>query len=594
MQNKKRNYILISIVISILFTIYLPSIIQISNYIGYSNSFIAFFLAIINSFVIYHIISTHKWCSIKKYIYEIFLAIFISVSLVLGKQLDTEMFVDFLNINTWISILIMSIYFFIIVVKGFELLDCNIIRKNIIIVKSMKYEKLFIWLSLILVWIPVILAFYPGAFLYDSNNEFHQISTREFTTHHPLLHILALGIPVLFGNKYLDSYNIGIFIFVAIQMIILSACFTYVISYMKKKGISKIIRIITFLWFGFFPVIQMYVVCTTKDVLFTAALLIHCIQLLEYDYDKENYFSNKKNIILFILSAVVMLLLRNNILYAYIVMIVIFSLYCILKKSNKKLIFSMMISLVIAILLNNIMIFALDASKGKKQEILTVPIQQLARTYKFNENSFTEEQKNTLYEILSEEALDIYSPNISDLIKVEFNNENYLNAPSKYNKLWFEIGVNNPFTYVNAWLLTSYGFWYPDTIINVYEGTQRFTYIYEDSSFFGFETELPGIRDSKLPILEEFYRKISLELYQQKVPVLSMLFSLGFYTYIYLFFGLYICKKNKGNYCKPLFLILLLFATFLLGPTYLIRYMLIYWFFLPVLFIPILNKNYIE
>lgn len=39
--------------------------------------------------------------------------------------------------------------------------------------------------------------------------------------------------------------------------------------------------------------------------------------------------------------------------------------------------------------------------------------------------------------------------------------------------------------------MTSYGFWYPDTVIDV-------------------------------------YRKMSLEVYQQKVPILSMLFSPGF------------------------------------------------------------------
>ena len=180
MVNKKKSYILISIVISIIFAIYLPNIIQINDYLGYTNSFISLLIAIINSFVIYNVISNHNWKSVKNYLCEIIIAVFISISLVLGKQLDTNMFVDFVNIHTWTSTLVMSIYFFVLVVKGFELLEkYTNNRKNIYSIKSKKYENLFIWLGLIVIWIPVLLAFYPGAFLYDSNNEFHQISTRE-------------------------------------------------------------------------------------------------------------------------------------------------------------------------------------------------------------------------------------------------------------------------------------------------------------------------------------------------------------------------------------------------------------------------------
>ena len=89
--------------------------------------------------------------------------------------------------------------------------------------------------------------------------------------------------------------------------------------------------------------------------------------------------------------------------------------------------------------------------------------------------------------------------------------------------------------YLNAWLMTSYGYWYPDAVINVYGGNAVHTFTYQDSSYFGFETEYPGTRESKFPGLEEQYRKMSLELYQQKVPGISMLFSPGFLFWVFLF-----------------------------------------------------------
>ena len=78
--------------------------------------------------------------------------------------------------------------------------------------------------------------------------------------------------------------------------------------------------------------------------------------------------------------------------------------------------------------------------------------------------------------------------------------------------------------------MTSYGYWYPDAVINVYGGNATHTIVYEDSSYFGFETEPPGVRESKFTLLEKVYRKISLELFQQKIPGLSLFFSPGFYA----------------------------------------------------------------
>lgn len=49
----------------------------------------------------------------------------------------------------------------------------------------------------------------------------------------------------------------------------------------------------------------------------------------------------------------------------------------------------------------------------------------------------------------------------------------------------------------------SYGFWYPDTVIDVYSDNSVFTFTYKDSSYFGYEVEEPGFRDSRIPCLAD-------------------------------------------------------------------------------------------
>ena len=225
---------------------------------------------------------------------------------------------------------------------------------------------------------------------------------------------------------------------------------------------------------------------------------------------------------------------------------------------------------------------ALHAQNEENQEILTVPIQQLARTYKYNKEVFSEEDITTLHEILPEEALNLYNAKLSDPVKWRFNNQAFAADKSKYAKLWLKIGMKKPVSYLNAWLMTSYGFWYPDTVIDVYSGNSVFTFTYEDCSYFGYEVEEPGVRDSKIPWLDEFYRKLSLEVAQENVPILSMLYSPGCLFWCFAFGFCYVLYRRKYHILVPYLMVLLVWLTVVLGPTYLPRYVLIFWFGLPL------------
>jgi hypothetical protein len=225
---------------------------------------------------------------------------------------------------------------------------------------------------------------------------------------------------------------------------------------------------------------------------------------------------------------------------------------------------------------------ALHAEGGEHQEILTVPIQQLARTYKYTPEVFSREDKETLYEILSPEALAQYNAKLSDPVKYRFDNEAFAADKMKYAKLWLKIGLKKPVSYLNAWFMTSYGFWYPNTVIDVYRGNSVFTFTYEDSSYFGYEVELPGARESKIPRLDEFYRKLSLEPFQQKIPVVSLLFSPGAMFWLFAFVCGYLFCRRRFSLLVPCVLILAVWLTVILGPTYLPRYVLIFWFALPL------------
>ena len=437
-----------------------------------------------------------------------------------------------------------------------------------------------VWGGLIICQIPVLLAEYPGFFVYDAQTEVTEVFTRVFTTHHPLMHVLVLGGIVSALHKITGSYNAGICTYIIGQMFLITAVFAYVIGLLRQMQIRRWIRILVFIFYGLFPTIVMYTLCSSKDGLFSAFLLLLSVLLLQMQRNPELFMQSKKNIAAIVFAATAMMPMRNNGFYSYLVFIPI--AFFMLGKNKKKIFPFLILPLLLYLLISNTLAFALRAEGSEHQEMLTVPIQQLARTWQADQGSFDETDRDVLYSYLSQEGLQHYTPRISDILKTYFNNAQYEKDSLSFWKLWFKMGKRNPATYINAWFLTSYGYWYPGTVINVYQGNTVFTFTYTDSSYFGYEVEAPGVRHSLIPVIDRFYRKLSIEKFQQNIPGISLLFAPAFWFWI---LAWYVGGQLQRRKAENLFWILPAFLTWLtvlLGPTYLVRYVIILWYIAPL------------
>ncbi len=513
-----------------------------------------------------------------------------STAILFGTRLDSVENVDVGDAALWIQLVTFAVLFTGMVCLLWRLLDSSVKRRpkgerrisQIITAVAEKiggYADILSFLFLLLCWLPVFLAVYPGFFVYDAQDEYIQVATRVFSTHHPLVHVLLLGGMICGVHKLTDSYNLGIACYMVFQMVLAAGVFTFLFSYLRKKGVTRVLRLIGIVWLGLFPTVVMFTLCSAKDALFTLALLLLLVCLLEMGTE-EAFFESKGWQSLFVISGMGMMLLRNNGFYAFLVMIPV--LLFLQKKRRGRLLFLAVCAVAGCMLVNGGLKAALHADDSEYQELLTVPIQQLARTYKYAPEVFSEEDREVLYEILDEEALSLYTPRLSDPVKYRFSNEAFARDKGKYAKLWLRAGLKKPLIYLNAWWMTSYGFWYPDTVINVYGGNTVFTFTYKDNSYFGYEVEQPGVRESKIPWLDEVYRKLSLEVWKEKVPVVSWLFSPGAMFWLYAFLFAWLLSRGRYELLYPFLPIFLIWLTVLLGPTYLPRYVLFFWYALPL------------
>lgn len=570
--------------------------------IRYSNSIFSFFVFGLGAYLFNKIWAEYTECDRNIRIWAYIYSGLLSVALNFGARLETVENVRIESSSLWLHIIALAL--FLSPVVAILWIRSSVICGRIKDDGTHRPLKLSqIWAIIFFLWLPAFLAFYPGAFVYDAQEEYIEVISRTFTTHHPLLHVLCLG-GMVHGAEYLGyEANTGIALYVILQMLIMSGLLSYTVKRLELLGVKKIYLMGVMIFYGSFPIFPMYAVCTAKDGLFTVFLLLMMTELVVYVCNVEEF-----NPVMFTLGSVLMMLMRNNGVYAFIVSMFIILVCEYVRTRGKKedlkdsprtvsdnkgsaararvykLMILTLLSLVLYLGSSYILKTATQADDNEHQEILTVPIQQLARAYTYSQDIFDDTDIDTLHKYIPEDYLVTYRFRVSDVLKSGFDNGAYDRDPSAFRSLWLKIGLRKPLIYLNAWLGTSYGYWYPDALNNVYAGNQMYTYQYSDSSYFGFETEPPGKRDSKFPILERFYEKLSLELFQQRMPVISMLFSPGFVWWLAAFV---LCMligmaKRSIRLAIPILPGIAVWLTVLLGPTTLVRYVLILWFMIPL------------
>ena len=425
------------VIISFLATYFLKYVINFEEEITYTNSIVS--LIVFVSFI-YLLKKTFIRENIEKIKSACFLGIMFSTFLVIGNSIDTNSTVEYGNIQVYLAIIFISFVIDALIVQLYKLIEKFEKRKNEEKISKLSANKkqLIIFLIIIVCWIPVFLAAYPGYFCYDAYDEFKGYAFEGITTWHSVIHNILLGAIITNIGNALHDINIGIAVYTISQMLIVAGCFTYCISFLEKYNTSKIIKIISILYYALFPVIAMFAICSTKDTIFSALAVVSVILAIEALLDKEKFLNSKWNQIKFAIIIFLAIIFRNNAIYAYIPFLIIFTI----AMKNKKILISIVSLIILYLIYIQIIYNVLQVSRTYNSEAFSVPLQQIARVYNYNYESLTKEELDTIYEYTTDKQLKEYLPECSDRIKnlVYLGNMGY----GKFFRLWFEIGLKNP------------------------------------------------------------------------------------------------------------------------------------------------------
>lgn len=497
------------------------------------------------------------------------ISLFMSTAIKLGRDLSLSGSIS-LSIGTISKNFVIILGVFMILVAIINEIILKVSQLDILDTEKKQKRLKFpiLWLLIFVVWLPMLLAFYPGIFSYDAPMQFQELANlRPLTTHHPLIHNFLLNIVLIIGD-FTGSYSFGALFYILIQMFVMSGVFSFVCYTLGKHNLKKSYYLTLIIYFSLFPLNLLFPLVATKDTLFSAFFLLFTVLLFE-SFNSRDFFDSKKNILLMVMAAILVGVFRNNAVYAMLATTPFIFIFVNGKKLKRYLTFVFIVSSLFTICFTKSMAYVSNAKPGMEGQMYSLPIQQLARTFTLEKEHFSKKDREVLYKYIPGKYLERYNPRISDYVKSYFTLKGDKASSKEFLILWGKIGRQYPKHYLDATLMMTQGYWDPNF---------QFPDQYYKLPIIELWDKETGISDKQIvyhsfiPELKNFFKRLFNDATYRKIPILSIFFSSSFIMWIIsILLGISIYKKQKKILFGFTFIFLYL-GTLILGPVMLVRY----------------------
>ncbi len=455
--------------------------------------------------------------------------------------------------------------------------------------RKFKSSCLYFWFSfavILIMWLPSLLALYPGIYAYDASWQLEMYQTCELSTHQPILHTFLLGFCIDTILNITGSMNKGVLAYTIVQMLIMDFGLSYVFYDFHKRKVPAWQHIFSYIIFCFYPVFVIFVFTSTKDSILAVAILDFVLVNLRLLQDKKAFFEEKKNIVLFIILAFIICAFRNNAVYA---LIIILPFWCaaVFKSDadKKKAILLLVITAAILGIYKYPVTRVLASETVSKAEMLSVPCQQIMRVKHYHQDELSDDQEALINKFFDgSKWYNYYVPEIADATKGSLKAYVYEENKKEFYGLWLELLKKYPYEYVDSFLENTYGLWYP--------WPHYVLYSFGQSGYTNITTMEPSVANPKIRFLYDFYKEFENGKIVEGAFAVSWLFAPATFLYLTLIIAFYTLKEHKNNkdLWIPLLFTGLYFNTFLCGPAALVRYSL-YLFLMPVILPEFVRKR---
>ena len=417
---------------------------------------------------------------------------------------------------------------------------------------------------LFLLWLPVLLAYFPGMLNYDFAGEYAQHTEGVYSSIHPLLHSVLMNGALALGER-LMSLSAGLLFLSLVQMVLFALALGRACAFIRRRaGLTPALLATAF--FGLHPVFSTLSCSMTKDTLFAAAVLTLSLDVWEMIEGKA---PSRWGILRFVLCTVAAALLRTN---GFVALALLFPGFIAARRGKRK----SAALLCAASLLSTFTVMgglqlAMHPVSFPSFQFYSLPAQQLVRANAAG--TLTAQQQETLRSWYTDEAGLVVHPHLADPAKGYLDRQRLEREGRSFLSLWLEAGKTSALPYAEAFLMLNSGSWYPDD--------KSHATIYPDVSWNdkGYlqtqELEIEGFSfRCFLPSLRSFMERVCRRNEYQKWPVVSLLFSPALPFWALVFACFVMIARRRGPFIPAALGALGLWAGYLLGPCTLPRYAL--------------------
>ncbi|MBO5166235.1 MAG: hypothetical protein J6B90_06485 [Lachnospiraceae bacterium] len=339
--------------------------------------------------------------------------------------------------------------------------------ENAIIKKLKQHCFRNVFILLLVVWLPIIILSYPGNLWADANWQLRQgLGIDTLYGHHPLASTLMMSGIVKIFYFLTGTYDVGLFVYVCVQAVLLAAALAGTIAWLNKNGSSNGMLLTVLLIYILSPMYSNAVSTAMKDVPYIAFVIMYIIMLAELSHNKGKLSSWKFGIAMVLIELLLSLFRHNGIcivVLAGMAALVVWWKSITGKQKIQLIIYLILAPAILLKLTNGAMASAFSAqTMGSKGEILSLPFQQTARYLTLYEEELTEEERAVYDTVLKDVDLVVesYNPDTADPVKLLYQDVLWKDLFA-YAECYVKGFFRHPGVYFDAFFAHIYGWFDP-------------------------------------------------------------------------------------------------------------------------------------
>lgn len=318
-------------------------------------------------------------------------------------------------------------------------------------------RQICVMMLLSVCWMPALIGNWPGILYADSFSQIYQIlGIEKMSTHHPIVHTLLLKSCIAAGG----DIEKGIAGYTLISFFAIIFIFSYMVNLMAEEAFDIRAVVLFIVICAFFPPVSRFSIAVIKDGWFAAFAALYLLELYLVcvkEKTADRYLAGLA------IAAVGTCLFRKNGVY----LLAFTAAYlCFCMRKHKTGMGKVLAVCILAICLNFCVekgaVSLFGVVPGSSREMLSWPIQQMARIEK-NEKELSAGRNAAINSFFTEESSlgDVYYPLISDPAKNLFSEEKFSGREIEFATLSLRLLAAYPEESLEAFLCSSFGYWYP-------------------------------------------------------------------------------------------------------------------------------------